>query len=85
MPRFLLVLMMCLSGCAATYAVTGDPAFKPDEPAPVVVKGPNVPEPEPTEPSFEAELKEAKDAAPPAATTAEKKKKKEPKLAIHKR
>ena len=83
----LLVLTMCVSGCAVTYAVTGDPAFRPEEPAKPVVKGPSVPEPEPTEPTFEAELAEAKAAPPPAATPAPdaKKKKKEPKLAIHKR
>jgi len=56
----------CLTGCAAMHAVTGDPMFRPDTPQKQVIRGPNVPEPEPSEPQFEAELKAAEeDALPP--------------------
>ena len=75
MPRLALVSLLCLSslwGCATMHAVTGDPLFAP-EPKPVI-KGPNVPEPEPTDAQFEAELEEARSPAPPAATAPAKKK-----------
>jgi hypothetical protein len=68
MPR-LLVSLACLwslAGCAAMHAVTGDPMFRPKSEQRQVIRGPNVPEPEPTEPQFEAELKAAEeDALPP--------------------
>jgi len=44
---FVMAAVMCLSSCAAMHSVTGDPMFRPTEPTKHVVRGPNVPEPEP--------------------------------------
>ena len=49
------LVVLCLSSCAAMHHVTGDPIFAP-EPKPVV-RGPNVPEPEPTDTLLEEPLK----------------------------
>lgn len=59
MSKGLLVVVFCLSGCAAMHHVTGDAMFAP-EVKDTRVRGPVVPEPEPSEPTFEAELQEAK-------------------------
>lgn len=59
MRNLVLAALVCLSGCAAMHKVTGDNMFAVDEPD-RRVRGPVVPEPEPTEPSFEAELTRAK-------------------------
>lgn len=59
MSKGLLVVVFCLSGCAAMHHVTGDPMFAP-EVKDTRVRGPVVPEPEPSEPTFEAELEQAK-------------------------
>ena len=45
MPRLFLVLLLSVSGCAVMHTVTGDEMFRPAPPP--VVRGPNVPEPEP--------------------------------------
>ena len=79
MPRLSLIFL-ALSGCAVTYRVTGDEMFRP-APQPVV-RGPNVPEPEPQDEQFQAELDEASELPPlppkPTATA----KKKESKVAM---
>ena len=58
MRNLVLAALVCFSGCAAMHKVTGDSMFAVEEPD-RTVRGPVVPEPEPTEPSFEAELKQA--------------------------
>lgn len=61
MRPLVLAGFFALSGCAAMHAVTGDEVFRP-EPQPVV-RGPVVPEPEPQDEVYRAELKEARGPA----------------------
>jgi hypothetical protein len=81
MPRLCLVLLM-LSGCAVTYKLTGDEMFRPASTAPPVVHGPNVPEPEPQDEQYQAELEEAELPPLPAKPAAQAPKKKESKVAM---
>jgi hypothetical protein len=70
-------LLLQLSGCAVTYAVTGDEMFRPTPSTAPVIRGPNVPEPEPQDEQYDAELKDAaqpQPAAPAAKAASEKKK-----------
>ncbi|MBL8953153.1 MAG: hypothetical protein JNK82_20415 [Myxococcaceae bacterium] len=60
-----LLSLWALGGCAAMHAVTGDDMFRPTGETKPTVRGPNVPEPEPTEPQFEHELQAADDPLPP--------------------
>ncbi len=69
MARLAVASLLCfwsLTGCAAMHAVTGDEMFRPKADSKPVVRGPNVPEPEPSEPQFEQELQAASsDELPP--------------------
>ena len=73
MPRLFLVLLLSVSGCAVMHTVTGDEMFRPAPPP--VVRGPNVPEPEPVDdlaepPSHRAVVED--DLPPLPAAKAEK-------------